>query len=272
MTPPEQIESLSTGSTPIKKKEDAVLLRAEGIRAGYGKKEVLHGVDLEVKAGEIVVLAGANGAGKSTLLKVVAGLLKPIAGRVCFNGKDATHLLAHERSRLGIGYLLQGGEVFPSLTVRENLSIALGDGSPDSQALDAVLNLFPLLGAKLQRRAGLLSGGERQMLALGMVLVRRSGLLLLDEPTAALAPPQAAEALQKIADYSRRLGVGVVLVEQRLRRAATVADRVIILAAGQVLRQTGEPLKWLNSAQYDLDLLGGVPSERPTVGDDSRVR
>jgi ABC-type branched-subunit amino acid transport system ATPase component len=255
MMQPGQIESVNAGlAGPAA--ENAILLRAKGVRAGYGKKEILHGVDLDVKAGEIVVLAGANGAGKSTFLKVVAGLLKPTAGSICLVGQDVTRLAVHSRSRLGVGYLLQGGEVFPSLTVRENLGVAAGDGAQDPNAIEPVLSLFPTLRARLQQRAGLLSGGERQMLALAMVLMTRPRLLLLDEPTAALAPSFAAETLGKISEYCNHQGMAVVLVEQRLREALCIAHRALALVLGRLALHTTDPRTWIDSPELHLRFLG----------------
>jgi len=268
MMQPGQIESVSAGlAGPAA--ENAVLLRAKGVRAGYGQKEILHGVDLDVKAGEIVVLAGANGAGKSTFLKVVAGLLKPSAGTIWLDGQDVTRLPAHRRSRLGVGYLLQGGEVFPSLTVQENLGIAIGDGAQDSNAMEPLLSLFPPLRVKFQQRAGLLSGGERQMLALAMVLMTRPRLLLLDEPTAALAPTVAAETLRKVSEYCQEQRMGVVLVEQRLREALRFAARALALVIGRVELETCNPSQWADSVDLHTRLLpnpngrqGGTDSEQ----------
>jgi ABC-type branched-subunit amino acid transport system ATPase component len=253
MKPLQQIESVNPGVAGIEK-ETAVVLRAEDIRAGYGKKEVLHGVTLEVRRGEIVALVGANGAGKSTLLKVVAGLLKPTAGRIWFDGQDVTCLPAYRRSQMGVGYLLQGGEVFPSLTVQENLGIAGGNGVQDLDAIDPVLRLFPPLRTKFRQRAGLLSGGERQMLALAMVLVRKPRLLLLDEPTAGLAPSIAAQTLRKVGDYCQLQQMAVVLVEQRLREALYVAHRALALILGQPGMQTTEAQHWANCVDLHLGL------------------
>jgi len=251
--------------------ESVALLRLEGIRAGYGKKEILHGIDLEVRPGEIVVLAGANGAGKSTLLKVVAGLLRPRAGTVKLDGSDVTSLPTHRRSRLGIGYLLQGGEVFPSLTVEENLSTASGHDSLDPDSVEPVLSLFPSLRQKLQRRAGLLSGGERQMLALAMVLVRQPRLLLLDEPTAALAPSIASETLHKVSEFCQQRDIGAVLVEQRLREALAFADRALALVLGRVEMETRNPRQWADSVDLHSRLLPN-PHGRNGVWDSEQSR
>lgn len=232
-SPQRAVREAGTGQAP--------LLRVEGIHAGYGKKEILHGITLEVHAGEVVLLAGANGAGKSTFLKVVAGLLRPTSGTVFFDGEDITELPAHCRARLGIAYLLQGGEVFPSLTVWENLTFAMGNRTGQAEIIEPILSLFPPLRANLQQRAGLLSGGERQMLALGMVLARQPRLLLLDEPTAALTPSLAAETLRTVSDYCQEQRAAVLLVEQRLRDAFAIAHRCLIMASGRAAPEFGSP-------------------------------
>jgi urea transport system ATP-binding protein len=247
---PKQTESVNPGVAGIER-ENAVVLRAEDIRAGYGKKEVLHGVTLEVRPGEIVALVGANGAGKSTLLKVVAGLLKPTAGRIWFDGQDVTRLPAYRRSRMGVGYLLQGGEVFPSLTVEENLRAACGEHSQHPDAMVPVLRLFPPLRTKFQQRAGLLSGGERQMLALAMVLVKKPRLLLLDEPTAALAPTIATALLSTISEHCRKQEIATLLVEQRLRQVLERADRALALVGGSLAAATNRPAAWLDPGILD---------------------
>lgn len=270
MISPRQVSS-AEGAGPGDAAKASPLLRAEGIHAGYGKKEILHGVTLEVNAGEMVVLAGANGAGKSTFLKVVAGLLKPTSGSVSLNGKDVTHLPAHSRSRLGIGYLLQGGEIFPSLTVQENLGIAIGNGAQDSNGIEPVLSLFPPLRVKLHERAGSLSGGERQMLALAMLLVRQPRLLLLDEPTAALAPSVASETLHKVSEFCQQQRIGVVLVEQRLREALSFADRALALALGRVKMETRNPREWGESVDLHSRLLLD-PDGRQGVCDSGQSR
>ncbi len=258
----------------------APLLRVEGIHAGYGKKEILHGITLEVNPGEVVLLAGANGAGKSTLLKVIAGLLKPTSGHVYLNGVEITGLPAGRRARQGVGYLLQGGEVFPSLTVWENLTFAMGNRTGEPELIEPVLSLFPPLRAKLRQRAGLLSGGERQMLALAMVLIRQPGMLLLDEPTAALAPALAAETLRRVGDYCQEQRTAVLLVEQRLRDAFAIAHRCLIMASGRAAPEFGSPGVLLVAGRLD-DLLFGMrtgasshellaasrPSDPRTTGD-----
>jgi branched-chain amino acid transport system ATP-binding protein len=174
-------------------------LRVENIHAAYGKKEVLRGVSLSMQQGEIVALIGPNGAGKSTLLKVIAGFLKPLHGQVWLDGKALNSLAAHERVGQGIAYFMQGGKVFPNLTVAENLEMGLASLSVQNKkdGIPAVLEIFSNLKDLLNRRAGLLSGGERQALALAMVLVRRPHLLLADEPSVGLSPKLVHTMLEK---------------------------------------------------------------------------
>jgi branched-chain amino acid transport system ATP-binding protein len=230
------------------------LLTAQEIYASYHKKEILHGVSLEVGAGEIVALIGPNGAGKSTLLKVIAGALPAKAGTVIFNDHDVTHLPQFERARRGIGYLIQGGEVFPSLTVEQNLNLGgtvvstgrrLSERSSTrrngrgngGERLEEVLALFPDLKAIFDRRAGLLSGGQRQMLAIGVVLMNQHPdlFLLLDEPSAGLAPKLVEMILGKILDIRDHFGTSILLVEQNIRKALEISDRVFLLKNGSMI-------------------------------------
>lgn len=210
------------------------MLAIRNIHAAYLKKEVLRGLSIEVRQGEIVALIGANGTGKSTLLRVVAGLLRPREGDVTFEGQSITGLAPHEVNAHGISYLLQGGEVFPNLAVRENLEMA---GHRLNKAtlrgrLPAIWDAFPKLKPLEGKRAGLLSGGEQQMLAIGMILIQQPKLMLLDEPSAALAPPLVEEILRLLKEYSLNIGSSVLLVEQNVRQAIKVCDRVYRLTDG----------------------------------------
>ncbi|RMG40396.1 MAG: ATP-binding cassette domain-containing protein, partial [Methanobacteriota archaeon] len=172
------------------------MLKATNIHAGYGKKEVLHGVSLEVRKGEILAIIGPNGAGKSTLLKVMAGLLQLEEGEILYEGEDITRWDCPRRVEAGIVYFMQGGEVFPNLSVRENLELGWqGRNGKLNGKLEEVFQFFPDIRAWLSRRAGLLSGGQRQQVALAMVLLKQPKLLLLDEPSAGLAPKLVAEIL-----------------------------------------------------------------------------
>jgi len=258
------------GSTAVDKgqvtgaqtQEGKIGLRLNGIRAGYGKKEILRGLSLTVKQGEIVALIGPNGAGKSTLLKVAMGLLPPWEGMVWLDGWDITHLPVHERVRDGLSYLMQGGESFPSLTVKENLEMGALIVPPAERAaaIESALELFPALRENLNRRAGLLSGGQRQALTLAMVLAQRPQVLLLDEPSAGLAPKLAQDILNKVRELNQRLGIMVLLVEQRVREALEVAHRAVALAEGTIALETEHPAELFQSGQLEPLFLGRVSS------------
>jgi len=233
-------------------------LRIEKLRAGYVKKEILRGLSLAVKQGEIAALIGPNGAGKSTLLKVVAGLLSPWEGSVWLDGKDITTLPIHQRVQQGLVYFMQGGEVFPSLTVKENLEMGTLTlpKAERQEAMESVVGLFPVLKENWHRRAGLLSGGQRQALALGMVLLKRPKVLLLDEPSAGLAPKMAKDILSKVQELNKHLGITVLLVEQRVREALQVAHRAIALVDGTFAGETDEPARWLAEGALDAFFFG----------------
>ncbi len=233
-------------------------LQVERLRAGYGKKEILRGLSLKVGQGEIVALIGPNGAGKSTLLKVIAGLLRPWEGSVWLDGTEITALPVHQRVQKGLAYFIQGGEVFPSLTVRENLEMGalMFPKAKRQEAIEGVLSLFPALKENWHRRAGLLSGGQRQALALGMVLLKRPKVLLLDEPSAGLAPKLAHEILAKVRELNEHLGITVLLVEQRVREALQVAHRAVALVNGTFAAETNEPASWLVEGALDAFFFG----------------
>jgi ABC-type branched-subunit amino acid transport system ATPase component len=225
------------------------------VRAGYGKKEVLRGVTLAAGKGELVAIIGPNGAGKSTLLKVIAGFLRPSSGSVLLDGRDISRLAPHERVKAGIGYCMQGGRVFPSLTVSENLALASGGNGPNND-LEQILEVFPKLKDMHGRRAGLLSGGERQALALAMTLVRRPTVLLLDEPSAGLSPGLATAMLDKAKEVGHTWGLAVLMVEQNVRGAVSVADRACALANGEMVLETDRPGEWLAQGKLDALFLG----------------
>ena len=210
------------------------LLVASGIVAGYGAQdEILKGVDLAVGKGEIVAIIGPNGAGKSTLLKVIAGLLGPKRGSVRLAGRDITNLPAREISRLGLAYVPQEMNVFPTMSVAENLEIGgYTDPRRAAQRIEKAFARFPVLGQKRRRAARTLSGGERQMLAMAMALMVEPVVLLLDEPSAGLAP-LAAEQLFDAVRQINADGVAVAMVEQNASEALAIAHRAAILVDGQ---------------------------------------
>jgi urea transport system ATP-binding protein len=212
------------------------MLRANGLQVSYGRAQVLFGVDLTVPAGSLVCLMGRNGVGKTTLLKAVMGVLPVRGGTVTFDDRDITRLKVHERVRLGLGYVPQGHESFPQLTVAENLQVAQeAAAQPRAGALDEALDLFPALRGLLRRRAGFLSGGQQQQLAIARALVADPRMLLLDEPTEGIQPSIVLEIEAAIRALHAN-GLAILLVEQYLELALRLADRFVILDAGEVVR------------------------------------
>jgi urea transport system ATP-binding protein len=217
------------------------MLSIKGLDVAYGESQVLWGVDLEVGAGELVCLMGRNGVGKTTLLKAAMGLLPARHGSVSFDGVEITAWSPDRRARAGIGYVPQGREVFPHLTVEENLKVPLL-GCGRAAALDEPLELFPALRPLLARKGGVLSGGEQQMLAIGRALLTRPKLLMLDEPTEGIQPSIILEIEAALRRIKRDLGLAVLLVEQYLDFAERLADKYVIMAKGAVVSagSTGE--------------------------------
>ena len=217
------------------------MLEVSGVHTFYGQIEALKGVDLEVQSGEIVTLIGANGAGKSTLLMTICGTPQASAGSITFQGSDITRRKTHEIAQMGIAQAPEGRRVFPSMTVLENLQ--MGPTVADNQHLDddlaQVLGLFPLLKARISQRAGTLSGGEQQMLAIGRALMSRPRLLLLDEPSLGLAPMIVKQIFSVIREINARDKVTVFLVEQNAYMALGLANRGYVLANGKVVMQGG---------------------------------
>lgn len=224
-------------------------LRTEALRAGYGDVLVLHGVDLEVRAGETVALLGRNGAGKTTLLRTIAGLIRPVAGRALFRGA----LLPSSASKVansGIRLAPQASSVFYDMTVRDNLRTGGLRLHPSEvhRRIDHILGLFPILEPLLDRLGGQLSGGQRQALAVARVLVAKPDLLLLDEPTLGLAPVMIRSVMQSLADYVREDGAALLLAEQNARAALGFCDRGYVLETGSIVTEgtAGELLKGLS--------------------------
>jgi ABC-type branched-subunit amino acid transport system ATPase component len=210
------------------------ILALDSVTSGYGKKQVLNGVSLEVAAGEIVALIGHNGAGKSTVLKSIFGLMPIWSGQVLFDGRAAGAASPGQLLRLGVSYVPQGNRVFTYLTVRENLEMGgmLLPRTRVSDSLDRVLALFPDLTLRLTQRAGTLSGGEKQTLALASALVMSPRLLLLDEPSLGLAHRLGLAVLQQIKALSDELGTTVLIVEQKVREVIKISHRVLVMRNG----------------------------------------
>lgn len=214
----------------------SMLLELENIHAGYNGREILRDLSLYFYDDEIVGIIGPNGAGKSTVLKIISGFLYPVKGRITFEGKNIAGMEAHQRVALGIGYFLQGGEVFSDMSVYENLEMGGANLKKSflKERIDEAVHLFPLLKDKLNKRAGLLSGGERQMLALGMIILNRPRLLLLDEPSAGLAPGLVKGIMEKIVEINRTYKMAIIIVEQKIADVLKIAKRGYLLKNGQV--------------------------------------
>lgn len=214
------------------------MLRLDNVTAGYGATPVLHGLSLEVKQGEMVALLGRNGVGKTTTLRAAVGAIPVSSGAIYLNGQDVSALPTHERSRRGIAYVPQGREIFPSLTVQENLLVAAyGTRRSDEKVLlDAMFEKFPMLAEKRHDRGSSLSGGQQQILALGRALMTSPLVLLLDEPSEGIQPSIVEQIAGIVRDTHERQGVTVVIVEQNLDFAASIAPRACLVDKGEVVR------------------------------------
>lgn len=210
------------------------MLTVRGLEAGYGARPVLHGVELDVAPGEIVALLGRNGSGRSTTAKALMGLL-PARGSVRWNGVELLGRPAHQIARAGLGYVPESRDVFPTLSVAENLRLGERQRPGARRWTTAeLLARFPRLADRAQAPAGVLSGGEQQMLTLARTLVGDPGLLIVDEPTEGLAPQVVAQVAELLAE-ARRRGVGVLLVEQKLAIALQLADRCLVMGRGRIV-------------------------------------
>jgi len=213
--------------------ENGALLVTEDLVAGYVPGvDVLDGVSFVVGEGEIATVVGPNGAGKSTLIKAIFGLLRPRAGRITLRGEDLTGLEPHSITRRGMSYVPQLDNVFPSLSVEENLEMGSLERSRTRERIDRMYELFPRLGERRTQAAGTMSGGERQMLAMARALMPQPHVLLLDEPSAGLAPAFVEAIFENVREINQA-GVTVVMVEQNARRALAMSDRGYVLDLGQ---------------------------------------
>ena len=213
------------------------MLEVRGLEASYGELKVLWSVDIGVNKGEIVALVGPNGAGKTTLLRTIAGVIKEDKGDILFEGRRINNLPSYERVRIGISLVPEGGELFPYMTVQENLDI--GAYLPEARRkyrenLEFVFTLFPRLKERRNQLAGTLSGGERQMLAIGRALMSSPKLMMFDEPSLGLAPNLAVNVLRTIQDLNKE-GYTVLLVEQNVRLALRISSRGYVIENGRIV-------------------------------------
>ena len=212
------------------------MLKVDNLEVAYGNIKAIKGISLEVNQGEIVTLIGSNGAGKSTTLRAISGILKPRGGSITFNGERIDGVEGHEIVAKGICQSPEGRRIFPRMTVDENLSLGAflrNDASEIASDRDHVLSLFPRLQERINQKAGTMSGGEQQMLAVARALMGRPKLLLLDEPSMGLAPNLVEEVFQKIVAINKE-GVTVLLVEQNANRALEIAHRGYVIKTGTV--------------------------------------
>ena len=224
----------------------APLLKVEGLKCAYGQAEILHGIDLEVRQGEIVSLIGANGAGKSTTLMCLSRVNRVRAGRITFDGHDITGMRPEQVVRLGLVRVPEGRRIFPRLTVRENLEMGAfirADREGVEADLRRAYDLFPILRDRSSQQGGTLSGGEQQMLAIARALMSRPKMLMMDEPSMGIAPILVAKIFETVRDVLRAQGMTILLVEQNANAALRMSDRGYVLETGNiVLSGTGQAL------------------------------
>lgn len=240
-----------------------ILLELENVRGGYGHADVLHGVNLRVYQGQIVALLGRNGAGKSTTLRAISGLLPSVSGVIRLGREEITHRKPHQIARMGLAHVREGHQIFPMMSVRDNLEMGAfsrGGDTTIEQDIESVLEMFPVLRRKLHHRGALLSGGEQQMLALAQGLMLRPKILVCDEPSLGLAPLVVKETFEKLQEL-KAAGVTILLVEQRVTNALEICDYGYILEDGEI-RQEGVP-DYLRSGTTMLDSYLGTAETQP---------
>ena len=233
------------------------MLALSGVSAGYGSVRAVSNVSITVGEGEAVGLLGANGAGKSTTLRAISGLVRPTSGTITFRGKNIDSLPAYKITELGIAHVPEGRQVFPELTVKENLEIGAyipKARAARTQTLDLVFAIFPVLAERRKQLAGTMSGGEQQMLAVGRGLMLRPHLLMLDEPSLGLAPVVTEATFEKIQEI-HAMGTAILLVEQNVSRALTLVQRAYVLESGKVIMK-GTSAELANNKQVQAAYLG----------------
>lgn len=233
------------------------LLQLEHVNAGYGGVDVLQDISLSLDTGEFIAVVGPNGAGKTTLFKTISGIVSPTAGSIVYRGQNLLKVEASKRAHLGIAHVPEGRQVFPTLTVEENLEMGAfarrGQGSGD--ALEAIYGWFPVLKERRRQAAGTLSGGEQQMLAIGRGLAAEPDILMLDEPSMGLAPAIADEIFERLVEIHRQGSLGIMLVEQRVMEALHFASRAYVLEAGKIIL-SGKPDELRNDDRIRQAYLG----------------
>jgi branched-chain amino acid transport system ATP-binding protein len=221
------------------------LLEVEDLRVAYGKIEAVKGISFSVEAGQVVTLIGTNGAGKTTTLRTLSGLLKPIGGRIVFDGKPLARVPAHKIVALGLAHSPEGRHIFPRLTIEENLKLGAylrKDAAGIAQDIQRAYDLFPILGERRKQAAGTMSGGEQQMLAMGRALMSQPKLLMLDEPSMGLSPIMMQKIMSTIVEL-KSLGTTILLVEQNAQAALSLADQAHVMEIGTIkLSGTGQEL------------------------------
>ena len=233
------------------------MLRIEGLSAGYSAIPVLNGVSIKVEQGQFVAIVGPNGAGKTTLFKTISGIVRPSTGTITFEDIDLLSVRPARRAHLGIAHVPEGRQVFPEMTVQENLEI--GAYVPRAKAdrgrtLDLVFSIFPVLAERRRQLAGTMSGGEQQMLAVGRGLMLKPRLLMLDEPSLGLAPVVTDATFQKIQEI-HAMGTAILLVEQNVARALTLVQRAYVLESGKIIMR-GSSADLANNKQVQAAYLG----------------
>ena len=219
-------------------KSNYPLLSVDNLSTGYSKKIVLEGVSFHIKEGERIAVVGRNGAGKSTLLLTLLGVVRTWSGKIVYSGKDYTHGSAEDRVRSGMALVPQGGRVFANLMVRENLELGayvIKDSNAAASSMEMVYETFPVLRKRATQEAGTMSGGERQMLAIGRAMMSQPKLLMLDEPSLGLAPLVVKELMEKIHGLSTALETTILIVEQNVREAFKIVERVYVLKLGKIV-------------------------------------
>lgn len=236
-----------------------LVLKTIALSAGYDGRSIVSGIDVEASPGKVVSIVGPNGSGKSTLLKSLVGVVRVLEGNVFVGGDDITNLPPEKIATMGVGYVPQVEDIFPPLSVRENLEIGgyLLEKRQIPGRIEAVLEFFPRLKGMMNRKAGKLSGGERKMLAMGRVLMLQPSVLVLDEPTANLAPMVATQLLEEFVRGFANSGSTVLLVEQRAKAALRISDWTYVLGGGRVVL-SGAPKDLQDNPEFVESFLGGA--------------